>query len=47
VDVRLKRLLQDDELGLIAGGLRLVEISGSREERVAALSRLAAISRSS
>jgi hypothetical protein len=44
VDGRLKRLLQDDELGLIAGGPRLVEIIGSRADRVAALSRYASVS---
>lgn len=41
VDVRLKRILREDDLGLVAGGPRLAELFGSRNERAVALGRLA------
>ncbi|MBL8593684.1 MAG: AAA family ATPase [Devosia sp.] len=34
VDARLKTMLRDDDLGLLAGGPRVVEITGTREQRV-------------
>lgn len=37
VDRRLKALLRRDELGLLAGGPRVVEVSGGRRVRVARL----------
>ncbi|GLQ53791.1 AAA family ATPase [Devosia nitrariae] len=34
VDTRLKAMLRDDDLGLLERGPRVVQVSGSREERV-------------
>lgn len=34
VDARLKRMLREDDLGLLEGGPEVVEMKGSREERV-------------
>jgi hypothetical protein len=42
VDNRLRRILLEDELGLLAVGPRVVEVTGSRDRRVATLSTLAA-----
>lgn len=35
VDVRLKSILRDDDLGFLESGLPLLEVFGSREQRVA------------
>ena len=44
VDSRLKSILRDDALGLVEGaGLRVVEIGGSRSERVRELARAAGL----
>ena len=37
VDARLKAMLRDDDLGLLAEGPRLVEVTGTRQQRVARL----------
>lgn len=37
VDRRLKAMLRDDDLGLLAGGPRVVEVFGSRDERIASV----------
>jgi hypothetical protein len=37
VDARLKTMLREDDLGLLEQGLRVVEVNGSREERVASV----------
>lgn len=34
VDARLKTMLREDDLGLLAGGPRVVEITGTRQQRV-------------
>lgn len=40
VDARLKRIVRTDELGLLADGPRIVEITGPRSERARQLARL-------
>lgn len=42
VDARLKSMLRDDDLGLLEQGPRVVEVIGTREERVAVVSSVAA-----
>lgn len=37
VDARLKTIVRRDELGLLQDGPRVIEVSGSREERLAAV----------
>jgi hypothetical protein len=37
VDKRMKTMLRDDDLGLLADGLRVVKIGGSRQQRVSQL----------
>lgn len=41
VDNRLRRILLEDELGLLAGGPRVAEVTGTRDRRVAVLDALA------
>lgn len=41
VDARLKTMLREDDLGLLADGLRIVEVMGTRDERVKTLRRAA------
>jgi hypothetical protein len=40
VDARLKQIIGSDELGLLTGGPRMAEITGSPHERAEALARL-------
>ena len=40
VDARLKTMLREDDLGLLAEGPRVVEVNGTREQRVAELNEL-------
>lgn len=42
VDARLKTILRDDDLGLLANGPSVVEVTGTRSERVAQLAGLGA-----
>jgi len=37
VDARLKTMLREDDLGLLADGPRIVEVTGTRQQRVARL----------
>ena len=39
VDRRLKTILREDDLGLLADGPSVIEVTGAREERVAAIGR--------
>ena len=42
VDARLKAILRDDDLGLLANGPRVIEVTGTRSARVARLAGLGA-----
>jgi GTPase SAR1 family protein len=44
VDARLKTMLREDDLGLLADGPPVIEITGTRQQRVARLSQLLAAS---
>ena len=42
VDARLKAILRDDDLGLLANGPRVIEVTGTRSARVAQVAGLGA-----